>query len=85
MKFTKLALSIEPNNLTSKVNYAKALTLSNKPKDAIKIFKQILKVSPDANNYINLGTSNNDNDCFIRTYHVYQSNCVTEFNGTYVP
>ena len=28
-------------------------------------------------NYINLGTSNNDNDCFIRTYHVYQSNCVT--------
>jgi tetratricopeptide (TPR) repeat protein len=57
MKFTKLALSIEPNNLTSKINYAKALTISNKPNEALLIFKEVLKAQTNATNYINLGTA----------------------------
>ncbi len=57
MKFSKLALSLEPNNLTSRINYAKALTLSNQPKEAIKIFKEVLKIQKDTNNYKNLGTA----------------------------
>ena len=57
MKFSKLALSLEPNNLTSKINYAKALTISNQPNEAIKIFKEVLKVQPDSNNYKNLATA----------------------------
>ncbi len=42
LKFAKLALSIEPNNLVSKSNYAKALTISNELTEAIKIFKEVL-------------------------------------------
>lgn len=57
MRFSKLALSLEPNNLTSKINYAKALGINNQPNEAIKIFKEILKVKKDSNNYKNLGTA----------------------------
>ncbi|MDA9864728.1 sulfotransferase [Pelagibacterales bacterium] len=57
MKFAKLALSIEPNNLNSKVNYAKALAISNEPHKSIEIFNEILKIQTDANNYKNLGTA----------------------------
>ncbi len=57
MKFSKLALSLEPNNLTSKINYAKALGINNQPKEAIEIFKEVLKVKKDSNNYKNLGTA----------------------------
>ena len=45
MKFAELAISLEPNNLNSKINYAKALSINNKSKDAekaIEIFKSIL-------------------------------------------
>lgn len=57
MKFSKLALSLEPNNLTSKINYAKALGINNQPNEAIEIFKEVLKVKKDSNNYKNLGTA----------------------------
>ena len=57
IKFANLALSIEPENLTSRVNYAKALSINNELNKSIEIFKKILKVAPDSNNYINLGTA----------------------------
>ena len=57
LKFAKLALSIEPNNLVSKSNYAKALTINNELPEAIKIFKEVLAINPDANNYKDLGTA----------------------------
>ncbi len=60
LKFAKLALSIEPNNLVSKSNYAKALTISNELSEAIKIFKEILAINPDSNNYKDLGTAYRD-------------------------
>jgi len=57
LKFAELALSIEPNNLVSKSNYAKALTINNKLNEAIKIFKEVIAINPDANNYKDLGTA----------------------------
>ena len=73
LKFAKLALSIEPNNLVSKSNYAKALTISNELTEAIKIFKEVLAINPDANNYKDLGTAyrnmgelEQSYDCFLK-------------------
>ena len=60
MKFAKLALSIEPNNLNAKINFAKAMTINNQQKDSLKIFKEILEIQPNTNNYINLGTAYRD-------------------------
>ena len=72
MKFTKLALSLEPKNLTSKVNYAKALAISNKPYESIDIFIEILKIQPDANNYKNLGTAYRNIGELEKSYHCFE-------------
>lgn len=57
LKFAELALSIEQNNLVAKSNYAKALTINDKLPEAIKLFKEIIKINPDCENYKNLGTA----------------------------
>tara|TARA_B110000483_G_C18199098_1_gene544396 strand:+ start:2230 stop:3909 length:1680 start_codon:yes stop_codon:yes gene_type:complete len=72
MKFTKLALSLEPKNLTSKVNYAKALAISNKPYESIDIFIEILKIQSDANNYKNLGTAYRNIGELEKSYHCFE-------------
>lgn len=74
MKFAELAISLEPNNLNSKINYAKALSINNKSKDAekaIEIFKSILNEQPNANNYINLATAYRNNGKLEESYSYF--------------
>jgi Tfp pilus assembly protein PilF len=72
MKFSKLALSLEPNNLTSRINYAKALSIGNKPNEAIKIFKDVLRIQPDANNYKNLATAYRNTGNLKESYECFE-------------
>tara|TARA_B110000093_G_scaffold55701_1_gene60004 strand:- start:5506 stop:7206 length:1701 start_codon:yes stop_codon:yes gene_type:complete len=87
LKFAKLALSIEPNNLVSKSNYAKALTISNELTEAIKIFKEVLAINPDANNYKDLGTAyrnmgelEQSYDCFLKALECNPTDIGAFFN-----
>ena len=35
-------------------------------------------------NYLGLQTQNGNDNCFTRTYHVYEANCATELSGSFV-
>ena len=72
LRFAELALSIEPNNLVSKSNYAKALTIGNKLDEAIKIFKEVIAINPDANNYKDLGTAYRNIGELEQSYSCFQ-------------
>ena len=60
MEFAQLAISLEPENLITKANYGRALSINNKLKEAIDVFQEIISKEQNASNFSDIATAYRD-------------------------
>ena len=72
MEFAQLALSLEPENLITKANYGRALSINNKLEEAIEVFKEIINKKPDASNFSDIATAYRDFGEVEKSYEYFQ-------------
>ena len=72
LEFAQLALSIEPENLITKSNYGRALSINNRLKEAIAIFEEIINQRPEARNYCDIATAYRDYGEVKKSYEYFQ-------------
>ena len=81
MEFAQLALSLDPENMITKANYGRALSINNKLKEAIAIFEEILEKQPEASNYSDIATAYRDYGEVKKSYEFFQKALELEPNN----